>query len=117
MSGMALCGWPCLWSDRQQATIGTRRPAWVVEPDHSRGAHMPMPRSARAMLVAATALLLIVPTAAVAKEGHGRGHGHGGHDDLPMSYFLGPAEAAIFPEGITARGDTFYVGSTADGTI
>jgi sugar lactone lactonase YvrE len=79
---------------------------------------MPMPRSARAVLVAATALLLIAPTAAVAKDGDRGNRGGDGRDGAqPTSYFLGPAEAGIFPEGITARGDTFYVGSTADGTI
>jgi sugar lactone lactonase YvrE len=80
---------------------------------------MHMSRTARAALAAATALLLLPPTAAVAKDGgRGGGHGHGhGRDDAPTSYLLGPAEAGIFPEGIAARGDTFYVGSTADGTI
>jgi len=80
---------------------------------------MSMPRSARAVLVAATALLLIAPTAAVAKDGD-RGGGHGRGPDLPATYLLdpvGPAADRIFPEGIAAQGKTFYVSSTADGTI
>jgi Cu-Zn family superoxide dismutase len=39
---------------------------------------------------------------------------------LPAGYVLDPAgqaDADIFPEGIAVRGDTFYVGSTTDGTI
>lgn len=79
---------------------------------------MRTPRSARALVVAATALLLLSPGTAVA------------HDDdratrdrdrgLPTSYLLDPGQQAdpgIFPEGIAVRGDTFFVGSTADGTI
>ncbi len=75
-------------------------------------------RSARAALVAVTALLLAAPTAAVADDSDRR---HRGHDrDLPTSYLLDPngqADPLIFPEGIAVRGDTFYVGSTQDGTI
>ena len=80
---------------------------------------MPMPQFARAVLVAATALLLIAPTSAVAKDGD-RGGGHGGGRGLPTTYLLdpvGPAADRIFPEGIAAEGKTFYVSSTADGTI
>jgi sugar lactone lactonase YvrE len=80
---------------------------------------MPMPQFARAVLVAATAVLLIVPSAAVAKDGD-RGGGDGRGPGLPTTYLLdpvGPAADRIFPEGIAARGKTFYVGSTTDGTI
>ncbi|GAA2727705.1 SMP-30/gluconolactonase/LRE family protein [Cellulomonas aerilata] len=79
---------------------------------------MRTPLSARALVVATTALLLLAPGAAVA------------HDDdratrdrdrgLPTSYVLDPAGQAdpdVFPEGIAVRGDTFFVGSTTDGTI
>jgi sugar lactone lactonase YvrE len=117
---MALFTRPCLWSGRQQATIGTRRPAWVVDPDELEGATMPMPRSARAVLAAATALLLFAPTAAVAKDGdRGRG-GEGRPGRSTTTYLLeptGPAADGIFPEGVAVDGDTFYVGSTTDGTI
>ncbi|GIG19874.1 hypothetical protein Cch01nite_05980 [Cellulomonas chitinilytica] len=69
-------------------------------------------RPVRAALVAATALLLLGATAPVATA----------HDKptLPTSYVLDPAGQAaadVFPEGIAAHGDTFYVGSTTDGTV
>jgi sugar lactone lactonase YvrE len=76
-------------------------------------------RPARAVLVAATALLLTAPTAALADDSDRR-HRDRDHRDLPRTYVLDPAGQAdpdIFPEGIAVRGDTFYVGSTTDGTI
>ena len=80
---------------------------------------MRMSRTARTAVVATTALLLLAPTAAAAKDGD-RGHrGHGGGAP-PATYLLdpaGPAADAIFPEGIAVDGDTFYVGSTTDGTV
>ncbi len=78
-------------------------------------------RSTRAVIVAA-ALLLVAPTTAVAHD-HDDDHGHGSRDrdaHLPTSYLLDPAGRAdpdIYPEGIALRGETFYVGSTTDGTI
>ncbi|KRD45267.1 hypothetical protein ASE38_14930 [Cellulomonas sp. Root930] len=66
-------------------------------------------RSVRAALAAATALLLL-GVASPAALAH----------DRPDSYLLdpaGPAADDIYPEGIAARGDTFYVGSTTDGTV
>jgi outer membrane protein assembly factor BamB len=79
---------------------------------------MRTPRSARALVVAATALLLLSPTAAVA---HDDDHATRDRDrGLPTSYLLDPAGQAdpnIFPEGVAVRGDTFFVGSTTDGTI
>lgn len=63
-------------------------------------------RSVRAALAALLLLAIAVPTA----------NAH----DRPTEYLLDPAgtgAAAIFPEGIAARGDTFYVGSTTDGTV
>lgn len=75
-------------------------------------------RPARATLVAVTALLLAVPAAAQADDSDRR---HRDHDrDLPTTYLLDPdgrADPLIFPEGVAVRGDTFYVGSTQDGTI
>ena len=65
-------------------------------------------RFVRAAL-AATALVLLGVTAPAASA-----------HDTPTDYLLDPAgtaAAAIFPEGIAARGDTFYVGSTTDGTV
>jgi len=66
-------------------------------------------RSVRAALAAATALLLLVVAAPAASA-----------RDKPTDYLLDPAGTAaadIYPEGIAARGDTFYVGSTTDGTV
>lgn len=66
-------------------------------------------RSVRAALAAAAALLLL-GTAAPGAVAH----------DRPDSYLLdpaGPAADDIFPEGVAARGNTFYVGSTTDGTV
>ncbi|GEK20989.1 SMP-30/gluconolactonase/LRE family protein [Cellulomonas xylanilytica] len=68
-----------------------------------------MMRSHRLVRAAFAALLLIgvtVPTASA--------------HDTPTEYLLDPAGTAaqdIYPEGIAARGDTFYVGSTTDGTV
>jgi Cu-Zn family superoxide dismutase len=78
---------------------------------------MRTPRSARAVIVAA-ALLLLVPGTAAAHDDDRSGRDRDRH--LPTSYLLDPAGQAdpdIFPEGIAVRGDTFYVGSTTDGTI
>ncbi|KQY25277.1 hypothetical protein ASD16_07570 [Cellulomonas sp. Root485] len=64
----------------------------------------------RRSLYAALAALLLLGFAAPPASAH----------DRPTEYLLDPAgtaAAAIFPEGIAARGDTFYVGSTTDGTI
>lgn len=76
-------------------------------------------RPLRAAVVAATALLLVVPTpAAVARDDDRATRDRDSH--LPASYVLDPAGRAnpdIFPEGVAARGDTFYVGSTTDGTV
>jgi sugar lactone lactonase YvrE len=77
---------------------------------------MPARRRARALVVAATTLLLLTPGAAVAHDGDRGGRDRG----LPTSYVLDPAGVAdpdIFPEGVAARGRTFYVGSTTDGTV
>jgi Cu-Zn family superoxide dismutase len=74
-------------------------------------------RSTRAVIVAA-ALLLLAPGTAVAHDHDRSGRDRDAH--LPTSYLLDPAGQAdpdIFPEGIAVRGDTFYVGSTTDGTI
>lgn len=82
---------------------------------------MSIRRTARAAVVAATALVLLLPTATGASA-----HDDDRYDDdehhapLPTSYLLDPAGVAaegIYPEGIAVRGDTFYVGSTTDGTI
>ncbi len=78
---------------------------------------MRLPRTLRAAAVAA-ALLLVAPTAAVAHDDDRAGRDRDRH--LPTSYVLDPAGVAspeIFPEGVAARGDTFYVGSTTDGTV
>ncbi|GAA2727707.1 SMP-30/gluconolactonase/LRE family protein [Cellulomonas aerilata] len=77
---------------------------------------MRTPRALRA-LVAVTALLLVSPTAAVAADDRAT-RDRDAH--LPTSYVLDPAGVAnpnIFPEGVAARGNTFYVGSTTDGTV
>jgi Cu-Zn family superoxide dismutase len=75
-------------------------------------------RTLRAAVVAATALLLLAPSAAVARDDDRSLRDRDRH--LPTSYALDPAgraDPAIFPEGVAARGDTFYVGSTTDGTV
>ena len=74
--------------------------------------------SARTALVAGLAALVLglTGTSAAAHDTDGRPARHG----LPTSYLLdpvGPAADDIFPEGVAARGGTFYVGSTTDGTI
>ena len=68
-----------------------------------------MMRSHRSVRAALAALFLLGVTAPAASA-----------HDRPTEYLLDPAgtaAAAIFPEGIAARGDTFYVGSTTDGTV
>lgn len=74
--------------------------------------------SVRTAVVAGLAALVLglTGTSVAAHDTEGR---HGRHG-LPTSYLLdpaGPAADDIFPEGIAARGGTFYVGSTTDGTI
>jgi sugar lactone lactonase YvrE len=79
---------------------------------------MRTPRPTRAVIVAAT-LVLLAPTTAAAHDDDDRS-GRDRDRHLPTSYLLDPAgqaDAGIFPEGIAVRGDTFYVGSTTDGTI
>jgi sugar lactone lactonase YvrE len=74
-------------------------------------------RSARAVIVAA-ALVLLAPGTAAAHDDDRSGRDRDRH--LPVSHLLDPAGRAdpdIYPEGIAVRGDTFYVGSTTDGTI
>ncbi|WP_307493523.1 SMP-30/gluconolactonase/LRE family protein [Cellulomonas humilata] len=68
-----------------------------------------MMRSHRSVRAALAALFLLGVTAPAASA-----------HDRPTEYLLDPAgtaAAAIYPEGIAARGDTFYVGSTTDGTV
>ena len=51
--------------------------------------------------------------------GHGSGHGPN-HHHRPTTYLLdpvGPAADDVYPEGVAAHGDHFYVSSTTDGTI
>jgi Cu-Zn family superoxide dismutase len=76
------------------------------------------PRSGRALVGALTALLLTVPTAAAARDSDR--HGRDRDSTLPTTYVLDPggvADPVTFPEGVAARGDAFYVGSTTDGTV
>jgi Cu-Zn family superoxide dismutase len=78
---------------------------------------MTLTRALRAAVVAG-ALLLVAPTTAVAHDDDRATRDRDRH--LPTSYVLDPAgvaDPAIFPEGVAARGDTFYVGSTTDGTV
>jgi sugar lactone lactonase YvrE len=78
---------------------------------------MDLIRAVRAAVVAG-ALLLAAPTTAVAHDDDRATRDRDRH--LPTSYVLDPAGVAdpnIFPEGVAARGDTFYVGSTTDGTV
>ena len=68
-------------------------------------------------LTAVLALTLATAVPAAAHDARGPGH-HG--PDLPTTYLLdpvGPAADDIYPEGIAAQGDEFYVSSTTDGTI
>ncbi|MBO3095412.1 SMP-30/gluconolactonase/LRE family protein [Cellulomonas dongxiuzhuiae] len=68
-------------------------------------------------LATAVALTLV---AAVPASAHGPGHGPGHGPDRPTTYLLdplGPAADDVYPEGVAARGDDFYVSSTTDGTI
>ncbi|WP_108723778.1 SMP-30/gluconolactonase/LRE family protein [Cellulomonas timonensis] len=92
-------------------------------------------RTARTLLTLTTAVLLLAPTAGLAaaqgssdrsggsahSTGKGSGHHHPGRPDpRPTSYLLDPADQAaedVFPEGVAVHRDTFYVGSTTDGTI
>jgi Cu-Zn family superoxide dismutase len=78
---------------------------------------MRTPRSVRAVVVAA-ALLLLAPGTAAAVDEERSARDRDRH--LPTTYLLDPAgqaDPAIHPEGIAVRGDTFYVGSTTDGTV
>lgn len=78
---------------------------------------MRLTRTARLAAVATAALLLVPPGAAVAAD-HLAARDRDRH--LPSTYVLDPAGVAnpdIFPEGVAARGDTFFVGSTTDGTV
>jgi sugar lactone lactonase YvrE len=71
----------------------------------------------RRLVAAATAAVLLVPAAAEARKGHGHGpggdHGKGGKA-LPSTVAL---PAGFQPEGIEARGSSFYAGSRATGQI
>lgn len=82
---------------------------------------MPVPRHARTAAVAVTAVLLATPAGAAAHDRTGLG-GVGRDLDrhLPTTYVLDPqgrADADIYPEGVAAQGNRFYVGSTTDGTV
>ena len=69
-----------------------------------------------ALAVACTAALVTVAAPAAAGERPGgRSHGHRPPPAPSFTYTL--PGAAVFPEGVTARGRTFYVSSTTDGTI
>lgn len=68
-------------------------------------------------LAAVLALTLVTAVPAAAHDARGPGHHR---PDLPTTYLLdpvGPAADDIYPEGIAAQGNEFYVGSTTDGTI
>ncbi|UZN03723.1 SMP-30/gluconolactonase/LRE family protein [Cellulomonas sp. S1-8] len=65
-------------------------------------------------LAAAVALTLVAAVPAAAHDPNGPGRGR------PTTYLLDPVGAAaddVYPEGVAARGDDFYVSSTTDGTI
>ena len=67
--------------------------------------------------LAAAALTLVTAVPASAQGPHGPAP-HG--PDRPTTYLLdpvGPAADDVYPEGVAARGDDFYVSSTTDGTI
>jgi len=71
----------------------------------------------RRLIAAAAAALVLVPTAAQAGGGHGKGHGKDhakGGRALPSTVALPPG---FQPEGIEARGSSFYAGSRATGQI
>jgi sugar lactone lactonase YvrE len=69
----------------------------------------------RRLLAAATAAAVLVPAAAEARKGPGHDHGSGhGGGSLPSTVAL---PAGLQPEGIEARGRTFYAGSRATGQI
>ena len=90
-----------------------------------------------AAAVTALTLLTAVPAAAQGPGQHSPGHqapgthapgAHGpgrpgpppGHHHRPTTYLLdpvGPAADDVYPEGVAARGNQFYVSSTTDGTI
>lgn len=67
----------------------------------------------RRVIAAATAAVVLVPAAAEARKGQDHGHG-GGSKNLPSTVAL---PAGLQPEGIEARGKTFYAGSRATGQI
>src|SRR4051812_40548854 len=100
-------------SDDRRAGAIVGDPSGVTE-----GPPMRARTSARTALVAGlTALVLgLTGTSAAAQDTDGRPARHGPH----TSYLLdpvGPAADDVYPEGVAARGGTFYVSSTTDGTI
>jgi sugar lactone lactonase YvrE len=71
--------------------------------------------SRRRLIVAVTTAAVLVPAAAEARKGPGHGGGHHrGGGALPSTIAL---PAGLQPEGIEARGSTFYAGSRATGRI
>ena len=76
-----------------------------------------MRSSLTTVLTAALALTLAGAVPAAAHDTRGSEWHRPG---LPTTYLLdpvGPAADDIYPEGIAARGNEFYVSSTTDGTI
>ena len=76
-----------------------------------------MRSSLTTVLTTALALALVGAAPAAAHDSRGPGWHR---PDLPTTYLLdpvGPAADDIYPEGIAARGNEFYVSSTTDGTI
>ena len=73
-------------------------------------------RSSLTTTLAAVVALTLVTAAPAAAHDAGQRH----RPDLPTTYLLdpaGPAADDIYPEGVAARGNEFYVSSTTDGTI
>ena len=67
-----------------------------------------------------TAALALTLAGAVPAAAHDTRGSEWHRPDLPTTYLLdpvGPAADDIYPEGIAARGNEFYVSSTTDGTI
>jgi sugar lactone lactonase YvrE len=71
--------------------------------------HRPAPRVVLPVLTALALALPAVPASAAPGGGDGPAR--------TTSYALGPAQARIFPEGITTEGRYYYVSSTTDGAV
>lgn len=85
--------------------------------DGGNGTSMRSPRLLVTATAAATAAVALVPIAAEARKGDGKGPGHGAGQHGRAFPSTVPLPAGFQPEGIEARGSSFYAGSRATGQI